>query len=608
MTMRTTFFPFSGGENLVDPVITMSPGELQRSMNYETATNGGYRRVDGFEVFDGHPSPADTDKSLYATTASWIVAVEARRAAISAVPGGGDIRGVWRFNDVVYAFRDNAAVGATACVMYKSTASGWSTVAMNETLTFNTGTNEILVGDTITGVTSSATAVITHVLITSGSWSGNDAAGLIYYNPSTLSGTFQSETIKVGSTNSAIITGAGTTTSFPPGGSYKFINYNFYGSSDLTKMYGVNGVGQGFSFDGSDVIFIDTGMITDTPEDVIAHKKHLFFAFAGGSYQHSSPGNPYDWSAITGASEIAIGEDHTGFVVMPGDTLVLFGRNNISILYGTNVSDWVLKTYSTDAGAITNSVQAIGVPYFLDDHGVKRIDPTNAYGDFTLDTISQKMQPYLEDQLGNLVFSLKVRTKNQYRLFFNNQDVITLTLDHGRVKGMTRSNLGKTFTKGVSAETSTGQEVLYVGDSGGYVYQLDKGPSFNGAIVPAFIRPVFYHFKSPERIKRFIKIVLEMSAEEVMDMYFIPEFSYGDSFYPSGETVDLEMSTTAGYWDESSYWEGFYWDAQALDAAYGYFRGIGKNFRMYIKSSGQYEVPHTIQGAIVHYSIKGYKK
>lgn len=48
------------------------------------------------------------------------------RADIAAVPGSGSILGVARYNDLVYAFRNN--VGGTAAVLYKSSGSGWTLV------------------------------------------------------------------------------------------------------------------------------------------------------------------------------------------------------------------------------------------------------------------------------------------------------------------------------------------------------------------------------------------------------------------------------------------------------------------------------------------------
>ena len=418
--VNTLFFPFKGGENLIDPVLEMNPGELINSLNYECdASGGGYRRIDGFERFDGRTAPSSLLESSYDTRALWIDAMVSARSAITALPGSGPVRGVWKFNDITYGFRDNS--GATACVMHKATASGWVAVTMDSVLTFTLGTNEISIGDTITGVTSSATATVTHVRINSGTWSGGDAEGDIYYNPSTLSGTFQAEVIQVSTVNSANIAGAGVVGAFPAGGYYEFINYNFYGLSYSKTMYGVNGVGQGFSFDGSDVIFIDTGTSVDTPSKIYAHAKQLFFAFPGGSVQHSAPGEPYIFSAILGSSEIAIGEECTGFATVPGESLAIFGRNNISILYGTGVADWKLSTYSTDSGAINNSVQSLDIPFFMDDQGMKKLATSMNYGDFNVDTLSDKMKPYLKTKLGNLSCSVKVRNKEQYRIFLDNK-------------------------------------------------------------------------------------------------------------------------------------------------------------------------------------------
>lgn len=56
------------------------------------------------------------------------------RTLITTVPGSGRIRGVHVYNDVVYAFRDNA--GATAKVMHKSTSSGWSAITLPTEISF----------------------------------------------------------------------------------------------------------------------------------------------------------------------------------------------------------------------------------------------------------------------------------------------------------------------------------------------------------------------------------------------------------------------------------------------------------------------------------------
>lgn len=51
------YYPFRGGLNLVDPFLSIQPGQLLANMNYEPFFRGGYRRVAGYERFDGHPRP-----------------------------------------------------------------------------------------------------------------------------------------------------------------------------------------------------------------------------------------------------------------------------------------------------------------------------------------------------------------------------------------------------------------------------------------------------------------------------------------------------------------------------------------------------------------------
>jgi len=67
------------------------------------------------------------------------------------------------------------------------------------------GTDEIKVGSTITGITSGATAEVTAIRLTSGSWSGGDAAGELCIKNQT--GTFQAEGIKIDTDDCATIAG-----------------------------------------------------------------------------------------------------------------------------------------------------------------------------------------------------------------------------------------------------------------------------------------------------------------------------------------------------------------------------------------------------------------
>lgn len=76
-------------------------------------------------------------------------------------------------------------------------------------IAFDTGTSEIARGDIITGAASGATGRVVRVDIDSGTWGGGDAAGVIYYDPTSDADFSPSETIEV---NEA---GAATSTSGP---------------------------------------------------------------------------------------------------------------------------------------------------------------------------------------------------------------------------------------------------------------------------------------------------------------------------------------------------------------------------------------------------------
>jgi hypothetical protein len=51
--LESTYFPFEGGLNMVDPSLALKPGELVAAENFEIDIRGRYRRVDGYERFDG---------------------------------------------------------------------------------------------------------------------------------------------------------------------------------------------------------------------------------------------------------------------------------------------------------------------------------------------------------------------------------------------------------------------------------------------------------------------------------------------------------------------------------------------------------------------------
>lgn len=56
---QTAYFPLKGGLNLVTPPLSTPDGMCRDAINFECDVDGGYRRIDGYERFDGKSAPSD---------------------------------------------------------------------------------------------------------------------------------------------------------------------------------------------------------------------------------------------------------------------------------------------------------------------------------------------------------------------------------------------------------------------------------------------------------------------------------------------------------------------------------------------------------------------
>ena len=575
-------------------VLTTLSGTFQDNENLQV---GGVTKCVANGVAVDHGASNDTDDT------TWIRdAIETARALIGTVTGSGAIRGVWTYGGTKYAFRDNA--GGTACVMFKSTVSGWTAVSLGSRVSFTTGTGEITAGQTVTGATSGATGVVTRVATRTGTW-GTDAAGQLIF--ASITGTFSNgENLQVGGVTKAVANGASAAVTLPAGGRYEFVNHNFFGASDLRRMYGVNGVGTAFEFDGTVFVPVVTGMTTDTPNHIRVKSNHLFLSFPGGSVQNSSIGNPYGWSAVTGAAEIGIGDDVAGFADASGDTLAVIARNKCGLLYGTSSADFQMETMPGEAGGMEWTVQSLTYPVMYDNQGIRNLAAVQTYGDFEAATMSRLIKPLIDLKRKSGVTptaSLKVKNKNQYRVFFSDGTGLVMDVSGKRPEFMSL-NYGLTVRCCSSSEDSSGDEILLFGSDNGYVYQLDKGTSFDGAAVDAWFRLAFFHLGSPTQNKRLHKAGLEVTGEVSTSLQINASFSYGNPDLVSVESENFTISGGGGFWDDAT-WDQFLWDSEIEGTAEAHIDGFGKNVSFTVASLLTYEEPYTAHGMTIHFTPAG---
>lgn len=535
------------------------------------------------------------------------LAADEYRADIAAVPGSGDILGGFTYNDVHYALRNNA--GGTAAVLHKSSGSGWTALALGLELAFTSGgTNAPAEGETVTGLSSGAEATLTRIVLESGSWAGGDAAGRFIF--ATQTGTFQSENVEFdsSSTDDATIAGDSSAITLAVNGRLETHQHNFGGEAGTKRVYGADGVNRGWEFDGTVFVPIDTGMTADAPTHVRVHKKQLFFSFAG-SAQHSGLTTPYIWSPVFGANELAVGDDITGFSNEAGGqegegALAICSRNKVHILYGTSSADWTLVEYRDELGAYEWSIQQIGSTLVLDDRGVRNLVSSERYGNFITNTLSRHIQDWIVEHRGLVVGSCISRDLSQYRLFFSDNRALYITVDGESILGMMPQLLANTPTCAWSAEMSNGNEVVFFGDDAGFVYQMEKGTSFDGDEIEHRLEMQFAHLGTPRMDKEFYGGIVEVEGNGYAEFTFSYELGYADPDKPqpgpASKTLDLSDQAR---WDTFT-WDAAIWDTRALTPSEFELEGQAENISLILRGLSDEHTQIKVNGALIRHALR----
>lgn len=210
-----------------------------------------------------------------------------------------------------------------------------------------------------------------------------------------------------------------------PNGRYELINYNFEGAASSVVMMGVDGKNHAFIYDGTTFTQITISGESGYPSHLAAHYNHLFLAFPEGQLYHSGIADPTDFDVNAGAGLIGTGDDIVGLKPTVGGALAVLMRNRMSILYGSDQSEWQkrdLRTQEDQIGAIEHSVQNLSDMFYLDDRGITSLASSQNFGNFEDGTVSTGVNPFLKERKARVTASCVVKNKNQYRIFFRNPD------------------------------------------------------------------------------------------------------------------------------------------------------------------------------------------
>lgn len=307
---------------------------------------------------------------------------------------------------------------------------------------------------------------------------------------------------------------------------YAFISANFYASEGLDAVYGVNGAGRAFVFkDGLfSFIYTQADADLDKPRHVENHALHLALGFEEGVVQLSVVGQPTNYSGLLGASEIGVGDRVTGLMALAGSTLGIFCEQSIWSLVGSTVDAFDKQVINAKSGCIEYTLVSCEQPVFCNNYGISTLETSANYGDFLGDRVSKKVSGWLLRRLrrgstitinrSGIACAVPVRAKNQYRLFFNDGAILTLTL---RKEGGPAFTFQRYFYGGTEdtaygliplASTSQvdteGKERIFVSHYNEdspvetlEVFALENGDSFNGYYIPHSFDINWYFGQAP---------------------------------------------------------------------------------------------------------------
>jgi len=396
-----------------------------------------------------------------------------------------------------------------------------------------------------------------------------------------------------------------TTPFLTPSGRYEFVIANSGASSSTIKLYGVDGVNDLFEFDGDKFIQISGPIPGKKPTHLeVLASQVMVNAYPGGTFVFTAVG---DFTDFVNGGEIGAGDEITALDLQANNSMAVFCKNRTYVLYGTSKADFQLQDLSKTTGAIEHSVQTIGDAIYLDDRGMTRLNRVQEFGNFDMATISQKVEPLLQKYARNVTASFSVKEKNQYRVCFTDGTGLICTFFGREVAGFSTFDYGKVVNCAYSGEDSNGFEVVYFGSDDGYIYQAEKGGSFDGAEIPHVVRPAFASFGNTEVKKRWRKVVLEIDTPSQATITCSPDFDYSDPNTPYHPATEIVAIGGGGYWDEGT-WDEAKWSSASTFTADVYIDGVSRNISMTFSGNTVGEAPHILNSIILHYSPRGRRR
>lgn len=501
-----------GGLNTESALYSLKPGEAVALLNVEVDTSGAYSTMAGIEKFDGHPEP---NKVAYQTFLLESVTGIALGATISAAPSG------WTGKVIGIDDKTVGVINTTGTLTLTDTILGNVVRSLPAQIEARSYTSHRRFRKYAQGVLRALIQPVPGV---------GQVRGVVIYKGDIYAYRDHGDGItcrmyKATNSGWSEIVSSGI---FLKNGRYEFRAHNFNAGAGTKKLIAVNGVNKAVTYDGTTLTQLNTGMPTDTPSSVeVLPSSVLLLGYDNGSVMTSAPNDPTDFGATSG-SEQGMSDKVIGLALQPDERVAVFCEKSIRILTGKTKLTFATSVFNSEAGAVKGSIANIGDSIFLSQSGLTRLSRSQNFGSFEMAALDKKVKSVISNK--DIIFSLAVRGKNQYRIF-SSFGFVGFTLSGSEVVGSFTGAYPVKMCCGYSAEIN-GEEYVLMGGADGYVYRADVGQSHAGASFTRVARLAYNDLASGQQRKRFKRLVINADSERYVDTKISVELDYSSGDAP----------------------------------------------------------------------------
>ena len=393
------------------------------------------------------------------------------------------------------------------------------------------------------------------------------------------------------------------------------IEYRFEGfNSNQPVIVFTTGTSKAYLFNGTTFTEITSADLPAAvfPVAVGAYDNRLYLGYDGSIF-FSAVGDPEDFTAISNAGEILLGDTVTNVTELPGNALLVTTNTFTEVIKSVGGdADWSFQKETisrTIGGAPDTAVNILGDVYWASKHGVVNMQLVDVYSDFHINVVSKKTNNTYKEKYDTLLKAVVEKNKGQYKLYYTDGTCMVFSFNEEKfVRDITFLDydipMSFVFSDTLVSDPGEINERAFFGNTASLrLYELDKGTSFNGDVIPTFLQTAFHSFNSLSIWKRFRRTLIDVDAEIGTRFFTKFYYSYGDSLISAGILLnkinDQDRGTPWGTED----WAAFRWGGTIVRSLPIYNMGVGIVLSMAARTSSKYHSPHNIKSLLVDYSV-----